>query len=104
MSIMSNMESYTLQKRIKNRTESGYEKTFWEDVGPIEVSVFETDETLVHGSEKYRLASHVGFTYHEGLQSGVYRLQKDGIIYEITSCNAKIVPVNLLLKVVSSDV
>ena len=104
MSIMSNMESYMLQKRIRNRTESGYERPSWEDVGLIDVSVFKTDETLVHGSEKYRSASHVGFTYHEGLQSGTYRLQKNGIIYEITSCNTKIVPAGLLLKVVSSDV
>lgn len=104
MSIMSNMEPFMLQKKIKNRTESGFEKPVWEDVETIEVSVFETDEMIVHGSEKYRSASHVGFTYHEGLESGVHRLLKDGIVYDIISCNSKLVPANLILKAASSDV
>lgn len=104
MSIMSNMEPYMLQKKTKNRTESGFEKSVWEDVATIEVSVFETDEMIAHGSEKYRSASHVGFTYYEDLKSGIHRLLKDGVVYDIMSCNSKLVPASLLLKVVSSDV
>lgn len=100
MSINRDMKEYTLQHNESVRTLSGAKKAVWVDKGTIQVAVYKKNDLKVSASEKYIESTHTGLTHCKDIDSDVYRLLRDGIIYDITDCNTEGRMTNLLLKVV----
>lgn len=105
MSINSNMKAMTLQAKKKVESKSGAVKEAWEDVEEIYVSVFKNSDSISTQSVRYNLSTHNGFTFYKNIKEGINRLvDSEGVIYNITSANAKGRLCNLSLKVVDTNV
>lgn len=101
MSINRNMRDYTLEHKVKIRTESGAEDYEWEPVGTIKVAVYKKNDISVVTSEKYLESTHTGLTLYRDIIADDFRLVRDGGYYLVTDCNPQGRLTNLLLKVVS---
>lgn len=105
MSINSNMRAMTLQVKKKVESKSGAVKGAWQDVDTIYVSIYKNSDMISTQSIKYNLSTHTGLTFYKNIKEGINRLiDKDGIIYNITSANGQGRLNNLLLKVVDTNV
>lgn len=106
MSINSEMRSYSLQRKIKIRTESGATREEWDAGRIIMVTVKKTNDLLHTQSVRYNESTHTGLTRCKYIKPYVNRLKKTdtGEIYEIISATNDGRFNNLLLKKVDTDV
>ena len=98
MSINRDMEIYSLQKVVVERTKSGAEKSVWTRVGEIQVAVYKKDEMKVYTSELYVEATHTGLTRCRTVSVKDCRLVKGDRIYLVEACNTEGRLTNLILK------
>lgn len=103
MSINRDMKPYMLQRKGKVRTESGQERTTWEDVFLVEVAVYKNSDMITTASVRYNASSHTGLTHHKGIKEGVNRLKNEDTVFQIIGCNTKPRLTNLMLKEVDTD-
>lgn len=104
MSVARTMKSFTLQKKIMQRTPSGAKKEAWEDKCKINAAIYKSDEKILSGSERYKDATHVGLTYYREIEAGKYRLKQGDKLYYVEKSDAGHRLTNLLLKEVDSNV
>lgn len=100
MSINRDMKEYTLQQNIPAQTESGAGKPMWKNIRKIQVAVYKKNDMRVTASEKYLQSTHSGLIHCKKIRADEYRLVRDDVVYEITSCNTEGRLTSLLLKVV----
>ena len=100
MSINRDMKPYMLQRNEPVRSPSGAPKDNWINVRQIDAAVYKKNDMKVSASEVYLESTHSGVTRYKGIESGCYRLVRDGVIYQVTGFNPEGRLGNLLLKVV----
>ena len=93
-----------LQVKSIKEMPSGAEKEIWEDVEEIQVSIFESNDTLNTQSVRYNESTHTGLTFYKDIKEHKNRLVKDNVIYNITSSKTRGRMTTLLLNVVDTDV
>ena len=93
------MKSYNIQRNKRVRGPSGGWKDNWVDAGTLSIAVYQKDDRAVYSGELYKESTHTGLTYGRNLSVRDYRLSRDGVTYQVISCNPQGRLTQLLLKV-----
>lgn len=100
MSVNRNMKSCKLLKQVKKRTHSGATHIVWVEECFITASISKKSEFKHSDSLIWKESTHVGLTWRLGLESGLYRLECNGKMYDISSVDESSRLINLVLRVV----
>lgn len=90
-----------LQENKGGRSPSGMPTDNWQDVGEIDVAVYQNNDLITTANTRYGESTHTGLTYCKNIQKGKNRLVRGKAIYTISSCNTTPRITNLLLREVS---